>query len=473
MRIFCIANQKGGVGKTTTTVNLAAGLAQLGHRVLLVDLDPQGNATMGSGIDKRALEATVYDVLIGGTGIAEARLPSPHGGYHVLGANRELAGAEVELVSLDQRERRLKNALAAVNTEYDFVLIDCPPSLSLLTLNGLCSAHGVIVPMQCEYFALEGLSDLVNTIKQVHANLNRELEIIGLLRVMFDPRITLQQQVSEQLKAHFGDKVFNTVIPRNVRLAEAPSYGQPGVTFDPASKGAQAFVEFAREMAARLGSPARAAAPACMGLPKPQPSQLLSRIEDASLNASAPPSQWWIDGWLVRTLPGKARRARSVHALVPGVLPLAERLAAAEAACSRAGVPLIFRITPFSQPVDLPEALQPHGFVPVDPTLVLVAHSLPSGPAPAPPEPAPGTAGWRGLCRCRRRAAWITPRAPAKPRAAPGALAGALSRPGPAPAGRRPAPGLRSGGPRAAAGRPVRRVHAPRGPQSGPRPAAV
>jgi len=261
MRIFCIANQKGGVGKTTTTVNLAAGLAQIGHRVLLVDLDPQGNATMGSGIDKRALEATVYDVLLGGAGIAEARQPSPHGGYHVLGANRELAGAEVELVPLEQRERRLKNALADVSADYDFVLIDCPPSLSLLTLNGLCSAHGVIVPMQCEYFALEGLSDLVNTIKQVHANLNRELEIIGLLRVMFDPRITLQQQVSDQLKAHFGDKVFDTVIPRNVRLAEAPSYGQPGVTFDPASRGAQAFVAFAREMAARLGSkPAAAAA---------------------------------------------------------------------------------------------------------------------------------------------------------------------------------------------------------------------
>jgi chromosome partitioning protein len=253
MRIFCIANQKGGVGKTTTAVNLAAGLAQLGQRVLLVDLDPQGNATMGSGIDKRSLPATVYDVLLESSSIRDARQKSPHGGYDVLGANRELAGAEVELVELERRERRLKAALAAVASDYDFVLIDCPPSLSLLTLNGLCSAHGVVVPMQCEYFALEGLSDLVNTIKQVHANLNRELEIIGLLRVMFDPRITLQQQVSEQLKAHFGAKVFDTVIPRNVRLAEAPSYGQPGVTFDPASKGAQAFVEFAREMVRRLG----------------------------------------------------------------------------------------------------------------------------------------------------------------------------------------------------------------------------
>ncbi len=253
MRIFCIANQKGGVGKTTTTVNLAAGLAQVGRRVLLVDLDPQGNATMGSGIDKRSLDPTVYDVLLETTSISQARRPSPHGGYHVLGANRELAGAEVELVPLERRERRLRTALLAVKDEYDFVLVDCPPSLSMLTLNGLCAAHGVIVPMQCEYFALEGLSDLVNTIKQVHANLNADLEIIGLLRVMFDPRITLQQQVSEQLKAHFGDKVFDTVIPRNVRLAEAPSYGQPGVTFDPASKGAVAFVQFAKEMSERLG----------------------------------------------------------------------------------------------------------------------------------------------------------------------------------------------------------------------------
>ncbi len=253
-RIFCVANQKGGVGKTTTTVNLAAGLARVGQRVLVVDLDPQGNATMGSGIDKRALVLSVYDVLLESAGVAEARVRSESGGYDLLGANRELAGAEVELVQLERRDERLRQALQGVAGDYDFVLIDCPPSLSLLTLNGLCSAHGVIVPMQCEYFALEGLSDLVNTIKQVHANLNRELQVIGLLRVMFDPRITLQNQVSEQLKAHFGDKVFNTVIPRNVRLAEAPSYGQPGVVFDPSSKGAIAFVAFAHELVQRVDS---------------------------------------------------------------------------------------------------------------------------------------------------------------------------------------------------------------------------
>ncbi len=251
-RIFCIANQKGGVGKTTTTVNLAAGLAQVGQRVLVVDLDPQGNATMGCGIDKRKLELSVYDVLLESAGVAEARARSERGSFDVLGANRELAGAEVELVGLERRTERLAAALDAVAADYDFVLIDCPPSLSLLTLNGLCSAHGVIVPMQCEYFALEGLTDLVNTIKQVHANLNPKLQIIGLLRVMFDPRITLQQQVSEQLKAHFGDKVFDAVIPRNVRLAEAPSYGQPGVVFDPSSRGAQAYVAFAREMVERV-----------------------------------------------------------------------------------------------------------------------------------------------------------------------------------------------------------------------------
>jgi chromosome partitioning protein len=257
-KVFCIANQKGGVGKTTTTVNLAAGLARVDQRVLVVDLDPQGNATMGSGIDKRAMPVSVYDVLLESATVAEAVQRSEKGGYAVLGANRELAGAEVELVALEHRNQRLRQALVAVQGDYDFVLIDCPPSLSLLTLNGLCSAHGVIVPMQCEYFALEGLSDLVNTIKQVHANLNRELQIIGLLRVMFDPRITLQQQVSEQLREHFGEKVFNTVIPRNVRLAEAPSYGQAGVVFDPSAKGAQAYVEFARELVERMGALATA-----------------------------------------------------------------------------------------------------------------------------------------------------------------------------------------------------------------------
>ena len=251
-RVFCIANQKGGVGKTTTTVNLAAGLAQIGQRVLMVDLDPQGNATMGSGVDKRTLSPTVYEVLLGSAPVREAARRSNAVSYDVLGANRELAGAEVELVTLPRREHRLREALAAVQGDYDFVLIDCPPSLSLLTLNGLCAAHGVIVPMQCEYFALEGLSDLVNSIKQVRANLNRDLRLIGLLRVMFDARITLQQQVSEQLKAHFGDKVFETVIPRNVRLAEAPSYGLPGVVFDPAARGAEAFVDFARELVARV-----------------------------------------------------------------------------------------------------------------------------------------------------------------------------------------------------------------------------
>jgi chromosome partitioning protein len=256
-KIFCIANQKGGVGKTTTTVNLAAGLAKVGQRVLMVDLDPQGNATMGSGVDKRQLALSIYDVLLESASVAEARVTSDKliaggCGYDILGANRELAGAEVELVDVERREKRLKLALAAVDSDYDFILIDCPPSLSMLTLNGLCSAHGVVVPMQCEYFALEGLTDLVNTIKQVHANLNKDLSIIGLLRVMFDPRITLQQQVSEQLKQYYGDKVFNTVIPRNVRLAEAPSYGAPGVVFDPSSKGAQAYVAFAQEMVERI-----------------------------------------------------------------------------------------------------------------------------------------------------------------------------------------------------------------------------
>jgi chromosome partitioning protein len=227
-------------------------LAQLEQRVLLVDLDPQGNATMGAGINKSDLQTTVYQVLLGMADVKGACKRSEAGKFDVLPANRELAGAEVEMVELDNRETRLKQALSAVNEDYDFVLIDCPPALSMLTLNGLCAAHGVIIPMQCEYYALEGLSDLVNTIKIVHGKLNPELKIIGLLRVMFDPRVTLSQQVSAQLEQHFGDKVFKTIIPRNVRLAEAPSYGVPGVCFDPSSKGAQAYIAFGAEMVERI-----------------------------------------------------------------------------------------------------------------------------------------------------------------------------------------------------------------------------
>lgn len=252
-KIFCIANQKGGVGKTTTAVNLAAGLANLKKRVLLVDLDPQGNATMGAGIDKGELKSSVYQVLLGMGDVRGACKTSETGHFDVLPANRELAGAEVEMVELEQRELRLKQALADMKNEYDFILIDCPPALSMLTLNGLCAAHGVIIPMQCEYYALEGLSDLVNTIKIVHAKLNPDLQVIGLLRVMFDPRMMLSQQVSAQLEQHFGDKVFKTIIPRNVRLAEAPSYGVPGVIFDAAAKGAQAYIAFGKELVERIG----------------------------------------------------------------------------------------------------------------------------------------------------------------------------------------------------------------------------
>ncbi len=249
-RIIAVVNQKGGVGKTTTSVNLAASLAASGQRVLLVDIDPQGNATTGSGLDKKAVVRTVYQVLLGLGEAASVKAASEVGKYDVLPANRELAGAEIDLVDLPNREGRLKAALATIEDDYDFILIDCPPSLSLLTINGLVAAREVLIPMQCEYYALEGLSDLVGTIKRVRANLNGSLEIGGLLRTMYDPRNTLSQQVSAQLEQHFGDKVFKTLVPRNIRLAEAPSYGMPALVLDRASKGAQAYIALAAEMLA-------------------------------------------------------------------------------------------------------------------------------------------------------------------------------------------------------------------------------
>lgn len=258
--IYAIVNQKGGVGKTTTAVNVAAGLAQAHQRVLLVDLDPQGNATMGSGIDKRTLTQSIYHVILGLATIERTCQRAEAGGYDLVPSNRDLAGAEIELVDLEHRETRLKSALAHVEQQYDFVLLDCPPSLNLLTVNALVAANAVVIPMQCEYYALEGLSDLVNTVRKVRQSLNPKLEIEGLLRTMFDPRNTLAQQVSEQLREHFGAKVYETVIPRNVRLAEAPSYGIPGIKFDSAAKGAQAYAALVGEMLRRILNPPAPAA---------------------------------------------------------------------------------------------------------------------------------------------------------------------------------------------------------------------
>lgn len=247
MKTLAITNQKGGVGKTTTSVNLAASLAASGQKVLLVDLDPQGNASTGSGIDKARLKNSIYHVLIGDKAMADVIVKSEKGGFDVAPSNRELAGAEVELVNEIARETRLKQAISTING-YDYILLDCPPALNFVTVNALTAADTVMIPMQCEYYALEGLSDLVNTIKKVRAHLNPKLEIEGLLRTMFDTRNMLGQQVSAQLESHFGDKVYTTVIPRNIRLAEAPSYGVPALVYDKTSKGAVAYLDLAKEI---------------------------------------------------------------------------------------------------------------------------------------------------------------------------------------------------------------------------------
>ncbi len=251
-RVICVANQKGGVGKTTTAVNLAASLTATKRRVLLIDLDPQGNATMGCGIDKNAQSRTSCEVLLGDCSAMEALLPVEYGGFMLMPANQDLTAAEIRLLTTNVgREFKLRSALKPIRENFDVILIDCPPSLNMLTLNALVASNSVMVPMQCEYYALEGLSALVQTIEQVRGTLNPQLEIEGLLRTMFDPRNNLSNEVSAQLIEHFGEKVFRTLIPRNVRLAEAPSFGRPALFHDRESRGALAYLALAGEMIRR------------------------------------------------------------------------------------------------------------------------------------------------------------------------------------------------------------------------------
>ena len=251
MKVIAVANQKGGVGKTTTSVNLAASLAQMGKLVLLVDMDPQGNATMSAGIEKNGLELSVLDLLLAEASLSECLVESPTGQFSVLPANGDLTAAEVELIDVEGKEKRLKQGLRQGEASFDFVLIDCPPSLNMLTVNAMVACDSILITMQCEYFALEGLSALLNTIRRINETVNPDLEIEGILRTMYDPRNSLTTEVSEQLFSHFGDLVYRTVIPRNVRLAEAPSHGEPGIVYDRYSRGARAYMALAEEFSRR------------------------------------------------------------------------------------------------------------------------------------------------------------------------------------------------------------------------------
>lgn len=278
-KVVAVVNQKGGVGKTTTSVNLAASLAATRRPILLVDLDPQGNATMGSGVDKHSLQGSAYDVLVEQAEIAAVTLSLTRIGYDLVPSNGDLTGAEVGLLEEIGRELRLRTSLEPVKGNYEFVIIDCPPSLNMLTVNALVAAESVIIPMQCEYYALEGLSALIGTIEKIRKFLNPSLHIEGLLRTMFDPRNNLANQVSAQLIEHFGPKVYRTIIPRNVRLAEAPSHGLPALLYDRSSTGALAYLALAGEMLRRDGVPAAET-------PPPQGSEMLDAVEQVPGNGS-------------------------------------------------------------------------------------------------------------------------------------------------------------------------------------------